>query len=88
MAYKSMSVYGENPVFQTFIAENQVPTPVFSFYLTSGGSELYLGSTNPNFYVPTFTYTPVTSHGLTGIDGRSRLRFSVLTINIAGLQAR
>jgi cathepsin D len=61
LAYSSISQLGNyNNVFGTLIAQNQVPAPIFSFYLASGGPEIYIGSTNPSLFVPPITYIPVT----------------------------
>jgi cathepsin D len=65
LAYSSISQLGNyNNVFGTLIAQNQVPAPIFSFYLASGGPEIYIGSTNPSLFVPPITYIPVTKQGL------------------------
>ncbi|KAI9453012.1 acid protease [Lactarius psammicola] len=63
MAYKSISNYRANPVFQTLVSQGQVSTPVFSLYLAESGSELYIGGTNQNYFKGSFTYMPVTTQG-------------------------
>ena len=73
MAYKSISNYRANPVFQTLVSQGQVSTPVFSLYLAESGSELYIGGTNQNHYKGSFTYMPVT----TPVRIHDDLRFSV-----------
>ncbi len=60
MAYKSISNYNANPLFQTLVSQGQASTPIFSFYLAQSGSELYIGGTNQNHYKGSFTYMPVT----------------------------
>ncbi|KAI9444480.1 acid protease [Lactarius indigo] len=63
MAYESISDYGASPVFQTLVSQGQVSVPVFSFYLSESGSELYIGGTNKDHYKGSFTYMPVTTLG-------------------------
>ncbi|KAI9444478.1 acid protease [Lactarius indigo] len=63
MGYESISSYGASPVFQSLVSQGQVSTPVFSFYLSESGSELYIGGTNQDLYTGSFTYMPVTTQG-------------------------
>lgn len=60
MAFKSVSKYGVDPVFQTLVSQGAVPEPVFAFKLASSGSELRIGGVNSALYKDSFTYTPVT----------------------------
>ncbi|KAH9041268.1 acid protease [Lactarius pseudohatsudake] len=61
MAYESISHYRASPVFQSLVSQGQVPVPVFSFYLSESGSELYIGGTNKVHYTGAFTYMTVTA---------------------------
>ncbi|KAN0138185.1 eukaryotic aspartyl protease [Lactarius tabidus] len=63
MAYESISSYGASPVFQSLVSQGQVSNPVFSFYLATSDSELYIGGTNQDYYTGSFTYMPVTTQG-------------------------
>ncbi|KAH8986114.1 acid protease [Lactarius akahatsu] len=63
MAYESISNYKASPVFQSLVSQGQVSVPVFSFYLSESGSELFIGGTNKDHYTGAFTYMPVTTHG-------------------------
>lgn len=63
MGYQSISHYNAPPVFQTLVAQGQVMSPVFSFKLSSSGSELLLGGTNSDLYTGGFTYSPITTEG-------------------------
>jgi cathepsin D len=60
MAFKSLSSYGANPVFQSLVEQKRTAESVFAFKLTSIGSELYIGGVNKKLYTGEFTYTPVT----------------------------
>ncbi|KAG1856649.1 acid protease [Suillus subalutaceus] len=77
MAFKSVSEYGANSVFQTLVSQEAVPEPVFAFKLASSGSELYVGGVNSTLYYGPFTYLPVIQQGYwqvtgdaIGIDGK------------------
>lgn len=77
MAFKSVSEYGADSVFQTLVSQGAVPESVFAFKLASSGSELYVGGVNTALYRGSFTYTPVTQQGYwqvagdaIGIDGK------------------
>jgi len=54
LAYQSISVNGEIPLFQYLINQGQVSDPSFSFYLTNSadeeGSALILGGTDSAYY--------------------------------------
>jgi hypothetical protein len=84
MGYESISSFGANSVFQSLVSQNQVSAPVFSFYFSESGSELYIGGTNQNHYTGSFTYMPVTIE----VGVRDRVFGSALTINIVGILAR
>jgi len=59
MAFKSLSSYGANPVFQSLVEQKRTAESVFAFKLTSIGSELYIGGVNKKLYTGEFTYAPV-----------------------------
>ena len=61
MAFKSLSDYNANPLFQSLVAQGKTTSSVFSFKLASSGSELYIGGKNSNLYTGSITYTPVTT---------------------------
>ncbi|KAG2139032.1 aspartic peptidase domain-containing protein [Suillus clintonianus] len=69
MAFKSVSEFGADSVFQTLVSQGAVPEPVFAFKLASSGSELYVGGVNSALYRGPFTYTPVTQQGYWQIAG-------------------
>ena len=56
MAFKSMSNYDANPIFQTLISEGAVTSPVFGVKLATSGSELFLGGVNPDYEDVDFTW--------------------------------
>ena len=61
MAYQTISQYNSPPVFQNLVSYKQVTSPVFSFKLSTSGSELLLGGANSELYSGSFTYVPVTT---------------------------
>jgi len=68
MGYPQISVLGVPPVFDQMVAQNAVPAPIFSFYLTRDndhptGSELIIGGTDPKHYKGDITYIPVSRKG-------------------------
>ncbi|KAJ8591472.1 acid protease [Rhizopogon salebrosus TDB-379] len=69
MAFKSVSRFGADSVFQTLVSQGAVPEPVFAFKLASSGSELRVGGVNSALYKDPFTYTPVTQQGYWQIAG-------------------
>ncbi|KAG2075790.1 acid protease [Suillus decipiens] len=78
MAFKSVSEFGADSVFQTLVSQGAVPESVFAFKLASSGSELYVGGVNSALYRGPFTYIPVTQTGYwqvtgdaIGIDGKN-----------------
>ncbi|XP_055341541.1 lysosomal aspartic protease-like [Paramacrobiotus metropolitanus] len=81
MAYPEYSVDQVEPVFNNMIDQKLVPQPVFSFYLNRDqtgavGGELILGGSDPNYYVPPFTYVPV--------DKKGYWQFHMDGVNVAG----
>jgi hypothetical protein len=59
MGFKSISVYGADPVFQTLMSQGEVDSSVFGFKFAPSGSELFVGGTNPDLYIGEFTWVPV-----------------------------
>jgi len=53
MAFPALSVFGDNPLFSTLVAQGTVP-PVFGFKLAETGSELFLGGVNRNLFTGAF----------------------------------
>jgi hypothetical protein len=43
MAFRSLSEYDANPVFQNLVDQGQTTLPIFAMKLTAGNSELTLG---------------------------------------------
>ncbi|KAF9226171.1 Asp-domain-containing protein [Gyrodon lividus] len=60
MAFPSLSVYRQSPVFQTLVTQGQTDEPVFSFNFAAPRPELYLGGSNPSMYTGDFIYAQVT----------------------------
>ncbi|XP_060579470.1 lysosomal aspartic protease-like isoform X1 [Ruditapes philippinarum] len=68
MGFKTISVDGVTPVFDTAVEEHLVPKAVFSFWLdrnpqAESGGELIFGGSDPKYYTGNFTYVPVTRQG-------------------------
>ncbi|KAF9449879.1 acid protease [Macrolepiota fuliginosa MF-IS2] len=63
MAFRQISVFGDNPFFQTLIAQGTPTASQFSFKLSQSGSELFLGGVNNNMFTGSFTNVPVTQEG-------------------------
>ena len=61
MAFQSISVYNQPPVFQTLVSQNEGTNPVFSFKLAPSGSELFLGGANKALYTGNFTWVKLTN---------------------------
>ncbi|KAF7346076.1 Acid protease [Mycena sanguinolenta] len=53
MAFESLSVFGDNPLFSTLVNQGTVP-PVFGVRLTDSGSELLLGGVDPKLFTGAF----------------------------------
>ncbi|KAI0075693.1 acid protease [Panus rudis PR-1116 ss-1] len=79
MAFKSLSDFNSEPLFQTLVSQGQVDEPVFAFKLAANDSELHLGGVNKALYKGDFTwlnvkkqaYWEITVDGLT-LNGTSR----------------
>ncbi|KAF9449928.1 acid protease [Macrolepiota fuliginosa MF-IS2] len=63
MAFRQLSEFGEDPFFQTLIAEGTPSASQFSFKLSQNGSELFLGGVNTKLFTGNFTNIPVTQEG-------------------------
>ena len=60
LAYQTLSRFQAPSVFQSLVAQRQVPEPVFGLYLTqSNDSELFIGGVNSEHYKGSITYVPV-----------------------------
>jgi cathepsin D len=68
MAFPQISSFNASPVFQTLVSQNSTDQPVFSFRLTSGVSELFIGGTNSSLFTGEITYTAVTEVGFWSVD--------------------
>lgn len=63
MAFKSISVYKSEPVFQVLVEQGQVDHAAFSFKLAENGSELFVGGYNADLFRGNLAYTNVTQDG-------------------------
>merc|ERR1712126_306007 len=68
MGYDTTSANRVPPVFNNMVAQDLVPAPVFSFYLSRDptaheGGEIIFGGSDPSCYDGNFTYVPVTRRG-------------------------
>ncbi|KAH7928167.1 acid protease [Leucogyrophana mollusca] len=68
LAFKLVSTYNSDSVFQTLVAQGAVPQSIFSFKLATSGSELRIGGMNNALYTGGFTWTDVTEEGYWQID--------------------
>ncbi|KAG9077678.1 Type I transmembrane sorting receptor [Ceratobasidium sp. 370] len=75
LGFSSISSIGAPTFFENLISQNAVNSSVFSMYLASNGSELYLGGTNSALYTGDITYSDLTSktywltNGSSSVDG-------------------
>jgi hypothetical protein len=86
MGFNSISVYGANPAFQSFISQNQVDTPMFGFKFSTSGSELFLGGVNKALFSGEFTWLPLSNevcHNFKCVNG-SNLRSALIGL-LAGI---
>jgi hypothetical protein len=60
MAFPALSVFGDNPLFSTLVAEGQT-APVFGFRLADTGSEMFLGGVNTAKFTGAFRNVSLTS---------------------------
>ncbi|THH17604.1 hypothetical protein EW146_g3238 [Bondarzewia mesenterica] len=63
MAFPQISVFGEDPFFQTLVSQGTVTSPEFAVKLATSGSELFLGGVNDALFTGDFTEVPVTTVG-------------------------
>ncbi|KAK7060334.1 hypothetical protein VNI00_001099 [Paramarasmius palmivorus] len=68
MAFRDISNFGENPVFQTLVAQGVTTEPVFAFKLSTSGSELTLGGMDNSLFRGQLTQAPVTDQGFWQVD--------------------
>ncbi|TFY69453.1 hypothetical protein EVG20_g3167 [Dentipellis fragilis] len=68
MAFPQISVFGENPFFQTLVAQGTVTSSEFGVKLATSGSELFLGGVDTSLFTGSFTQNPVTEVGFWQID--------------------
>jgi cathepsin D len=59
MAFRSLSEYNANPVFQNLVDQGQTSSPIFAMKLTAGGSQLTLGGLISALYTGSITWVPV-----------------------------
>jgi hypothetical protein len=59
MAFRSLSSYDANPVFQNLVDQGQTTSPVFALKLTAGDSELTLGGLISDLYTGPITWVPL-----------------------------
>ncbi|KAG7445898.1 acid protease [Guyanagaster necrorhizus] len=63
MAFKEISDFGDDPVFQTLVSQGVVTAPEFAFELSTSGAELFLGGVNTNKFTGSFTTSQVSNTG-------------------------
>jgi cathepsin D len=68
MAFRSLSEYNANPVFQNLVDQGQTTSPIFALKLTAGGSELTLGGLVSALYTGSITWVPVTNQQYWQVD--------------------
>ncbi len=61
MAFKEISDFGDDPLFQTLVSQGVTTSPEFAFELSSSGAELFLGGVNQNKYTGSFTTSQVSN---------------------------
>ncbi|KAG6829330.1 hypothetical protein H0H92_004933 [Tricholoma furcatifolium] len=76
LAFPQISVFKENPVFQSLISQRQTTSPQFAFKLASSKAELYLGGVDTSLFNGSLTETPVVQKGFWQVDLDS--------VNVAG----
>jgi cathepsin D len=59
MAFRSLSEYNANPVFQNLVDQGQTTLPYFAMKLTAGNSELDIGGLVSVLYTGPITWVPV-----------------------------
>ncbi|KAL0581947.1 hypothetical protein V5O48_000004 [Marasmius crinis-equi] len=68
MAFPQISVFRENPFFQTAVAQGKTTSSVFAFRLATSGSELTVGGTDTSKFTGALTSVPVTTQGFWQIN--------------------
>ncbi|KAK0490644.1 acid protease [Armillaria novae-zelandiae] len=68
MAFKEISDFGDDPLFQTLVSQGVTTSPEFAFELSTSGAELFLGGVNQNKYTGSFTTSRVSSTGFWQIN--------------------
>ncbi|KAI5476902.1 aspartic-type endopeptidase [Pseudohyphozyma bogoriensis] len=81
MGYQSLSNLRAPPFFQSLVAQKKVASSIFSFRLTTTGSELYLGGVNSAKYTGAITYTPVTQQAYWMVSGSVNIGSTVAAAN-------
>ncbi|KAL0581946.1 hypothetical protein V5O48_000003 [Marasmius crinis-equi] len=63
LGFPQISVFKENPFFQTLVSQGKVTEPVFAFKLSTSDSELTLGGVDSSKFTGELTQVPVTTVG-------------------------
>jgi hypothetical protein len=63
MAFRSLSTFNANPVFQNLVDQGQTTSPIFALKLTAVGAELTLGGLVSALYTGSITWVPVLNQG-------------------------
>ncbi|KAJ4479071.1 acid protease [Lentinula aciculospora] len=72
MGYSTLSNLGAPTFFETAVKQGVIPSPQFSFFLSTNGSELYIGGTNSKLYTGNIEFHDVnTSPGYWKISSGS-----------------
>jgi cathepsin D len=69
MAYPVISELNEDPFFITAYQQGALPSNEFSFFLSTNGSELFLGGKNPSLYDGTIEFHDVQQRAFWQISG-------------------
>jgi cathepsin D len=59
MAFRSLSEYNANPVFQNLVDQGQTSSPIFAMKLTAADSQLTLGGLVSALYTGSITWVQV-----------------------------
>lgn len=68
MAFKQISDFGDDPLFQTLVSQGVTTSPEFAFELSKSGAELFLGGVNQDKYTGSFTTSQVSNTGFWQIN--------------------
>ncbi|KAG9077974.1 Type I transmembrane sorting receptor [Ceratobasidium sp. UAMH 11750] len=77
LGFSSISYMGAPTFFENLVSQKVVNSAVFSMYLASNGSELYLGGTNSALYTGDITYSALTSKTYWLTNGESSVNGKV-----------